>query len=69
MVASEKLESKENQLLIIMKNLKKISRENLKSITGGAAIGKKCCGRNNCGDCVYWVNANQYCPVIIIPEC
>ncbi|WP_439479937.1 bacteriocin-like protein [Chryseobacterium aquaticum] len=52
-----------------MKDLKKISRENLKSINGGIDNRKKCCARDNCGSCVYWVSNNQLCPSVIIPAC
>lgn len=52
-----------------MKNSKKISRENLKSINGGIDNRKKCCARDNCGSFVYWVSNNQLCPSVIIPAC
>jgi len=52
-----------------MKNLKKIARENLKEIMGGANINSRCCAYDACGNCVYWVANGQICPRVIIPAC
>jgi len=51
-----------------MKNLKKISRKDLKNIAGGA-VPRQCCGWDACGNCVYWVYNGTPCPKIIIPDC